>query len=100
MPVASIGSATAGVRVGLTGALAVAGSVASLGGLNIKGCLGTDETDDGIDADGAGAGVRPLSSAPRENFCRDRLGAVWRGLRVLSLTDDVGVGFRFVLILA
>ena len=97
---------------GLAGERAVAGSVASLGGLKLT--LGTDE-DGGSVAPGtalkggtpldtalAPLGAAPRFSAPRTNFCR----GIWGGagglaLAVFSFTEDVGAGvagLRFVLI--
>jgi len=74
--------------------LAVAGSVASLGGLKgaaggvVKGCLCPDEGDGGIDA-----GCAPRLSAPRMNFCRGKFGGAGGfTLRVFSATVDVGGG--------
>jgi hypothetical protein len=104
----------AGVRAadGLLGALAVAGSVASLGGLNddvgaagdiVKGCLCPDEGDEGVNA---GVPIDdwpcPRLNAPRMNFCRGMFGGgVGFTFRVFNATDEVGVGlggFRLVLI--
>jgi hypothetical protein len=105
MPVTSIGSTTAGVRlrVGETGAVAVAGSVPSLGGLNVDAALCPDEGDGGIDTgwmracavpieDGACDWACDRSGAGRENFCRGTCGTVGRGLRPVSLILDSGAG--------
>ena len=90
----------------------MAGSVASLGGLNVEGALGATEADAGIAGNGdvgnvfseagrlvaCAAGV-PRLSAPRTNFCRGNCGAAGGfTFDVFSLTDDTGGGLRLVLI--
>lgn len=111
MPTESIGSASCGTRTLERGALAVAGSVASLGGLKdeagelegVKGCLCTDEGNGAIDPDDdEGLRVAPLSKLPRTNFCRGMFGGGGGfTLRVFSATVEVGAtfgGLRLVLI--
>jgi hypothetical protein len=81
--------------------LAVAGFVASLGGLKVelegvKGCLCTDKGDSGIDAGDVCDWLRvcPPPIEPRTNFCRGIFGAgVGFTFRVFKATLEIGVGF-------
>lgn len=113
VPTESIGSASAGVR-GAGGALAVAGSVASLGGLKVEGCLGANEGDGAIDAGDNCEGLRVVPPAveagardwlPGMNFGRGSFGGgVGVTFRVFKATLEIGEGradfggFRLVLI--